>query len=53
MATLIPEKRGEYVMDGTAPRQARGVEYGKLYGAKVEDICIVEPEPDNMGKGEV
>jgi hypothetical protein len=43
LATLLPENRGQHVMEGTALRQAlelRGVEYEKLYGVKLEDVCI-------------
>jgi len=45
LSTLLPEKRGNYEPDETSLRQGlalRGVEYEKLYGVKLEDICVID-----------
>jgi len=49
ISTLRSEKRGRFVMEGVALGQAlelHGVEYEGLYGAQLEDVCIMKPEPD-------
>ena len=47
MSTLRSEKRGSFLIEEIAIRPAlelRGAEYERLYGVKLEHVCIMKPE---------